>query len=270
MADEIVGAVADAGTPDNAGKPDSNGSVTPPVAPVTAPVAANNGWETEKKAFIADLQKERKARQTYEAQVATHKAELTLERNRVLALSGVNPKSQDETDEAAVRAQIERMYPALGKVTPELLERIMSVAERADSLEEATNHHWANHGRQMMGAVTKGFEKELGGKLTERQERKIQKAYVAEAEDNPEFLRRHEAGDQTLITEFIAQFKEDFLEPTRRNALASQLDRQRPVPSGKDRSIVGSGDKKIDVNDQKAVEDLLVQGFRERGGSFGR
>jgi hypothetical protein len=30
------------------------------------------------------------------------------------------------------------------------------------------------------------------------------------------------------------------------------------------------GEKKIDVNDPKAVEDMLVAGFRERGGTFGR
>jgi hypothetical protein len=40
------------------------------------------------------------------------------------------------------------------------------------------------------------------------------------------------------------------------------------VPSGKDRGIVTHGEKKIDVNDAKAVEDLLVKGFRERNGEF--
>jgi hypothetical protein len=46
--------------------------------------------------------------------------------------------------------------------------------------------------------------------------------------------------------------------------------RFRAVPSGKDRGIVTHGEKKIDVNDPKAVEDVLVRGFRERNGEFGR
>jgi hypothetical protein len=63
---------------------------------------------------------------------------------------------------------------------------------------------------------------------------------------------------------------EDFFEPARRKVTQQEVQRQRVVPSGKDRGIVTHGEKKIDVNDSKAVEDMLVKSFREKGGSFGR
>src|ERR1035437_7320101 len=60
--------------------------------------AQKSGWETEKRAFIADLQKERKQRQDFERQFATSQGELAAEKRRVAALAGVNPQSKDEVD----------------------------------------------------------------------------------------------------------------------------------------------------------------------------
>jgi len=266
MADEVVDGVVDAGAEVVPGSNPEKPVV--PVVPVTA--QANSGWEAEKRGFLADLKKERTARQASEAAVATHQADLARERRRVQLLTDVNPRSEEETEEAAVRARVEKMYPALGKLTPEKLERLLAVADRADSLEEATSAQWDRHGRQMLDSVVDAFSKEIGGELTDRQIAKLKRAYVAEAEENPEFLARHEKGDPKLVAEFVKDFSTDFFEPARRKALATQLDRQPRVPSGKDRSIVGSGGKKIDVTKDADVMDLLVAGRRERGQQFGR
>ena len=91
-------------------------------------------------------------------------------------------------------------------------------------------------------------------------------------------LARHEnhalgmdgRGVLALVKEFAKQWIEDWFEPARRRITASTLGQHRPVPSGKDRGLVTQGEKKIDVNDAKAVEDILVAGFRERGGAFTR
>ncbi len=266
MADEIVAEVVDAGTK----TPDSNNVEKPvvPVVPVTA--QANSGWEAEKRGFLADLKKERAARQASEAAVATHQAELAQERRRVQALAGVNPKSDADTEADEVRAKFGQLFPGLAKLSDAQIEKLLSVADRADSLEEATASQWDRHGRKMLSTVVDAFAKELGGELTDRQIAKLKKAYVAEAEENPEFLARHEQGDPTLVAEFVKDFAADFLEPARRKALANQLDRQPRVPSGRDRSIVGAGGKKIDVTKDADVMDLLVAGRRERGQQFGR
>jgi hypothetical protein len=96
---------------------------------------------------------------------------------------------------------------------------------------------------------------------------RINQAYVAEAEQNPEFLKRHDAGDPKLIEEFVKNYVEDFVEPVRRKVTASQAGRFRPVPEGRERSTPMAGGKAIDVKDDKAVMDMLVS---SRKGQFGR
>ena len=106
MADEIVGqepVVSPVG---------DNPQQTPNPAPVAqAPVPANNGWEAEKKAFIADLQKERRARQEFERQSNTYKTQYETEQKRVRALSGVDPLNPAEVEAAEVRARFKQVVP---------------------------------------------------------------------------------------------------------------------------------------------------------------
>src|ERR1700693_2180195 len=80
--------------------PGATGSDGKPVAQQAQRPAAdvNAGWEAEKRAFIADLQKERRARQEVERQVTEHKNALEIERRRVGALTGITPKSEQEVN----------------------------------------------------------------------------------------------------------------------------------------------------------------------------
>jgi hypothetical protein len=222
--------------------------------------------------LLADLKKERAARQKFEHDYGTTNTELERERKRVLALSGIEVKSKDQEDEALIRERLERLYPWMKDLTAEDIQAVRESRGQMDEIRSATTHTWKAHGQKMLTAVTGGVQKALGGKLSERQATRIQQAYVEEARSNPEFLARHEAGDQTLVDEFVQGWLDDFVEPGRRSALASETrETRRPrVPGGKDRSIVGANDKPIDVKDEKAVEDLLVKGFKERGGQFGR
>ena len=145
-------------------------------------------------------------------------------------------------------------------------------AAKADRsrLSDLERSYWGKHGNSMVTRVTKELSKEFGGDLTKRQIDTITQAYVLRAQSDPEFLQRHEDGDDTLVTDFAKDWLEDWFEPAKRKVTSQEANRFRPVPGGKDRSIVNHGEKKIDVNDPKAVEDLLVAGFKERGGEFGR
>lgn len=222
------------------------------------------------KGMLADLKKEREARQKLERDFGTSTAELERERKRVLALSGINVPSKEEEDEAQIRERLERLYPWMKDLTVEDIKAIKESRGQIDEIRNATTHTWKAHGTKMLAAVTTGLQKELGGKLSERQIARVQQAYVEEARSNPDFLARHEAGDLGLIDEFVKEWMDDFVEPGRRSALRSEEQRRPRVPGGKDRSIVGADNKPIDVKDPKAVEDMLVAGFRSRGGQFGR
>lgn len=218
------------------------------------------------KGMLADLQKERTARQKYEKEANEHRVSLDAERKRVQALAGLTPKTAEEADEELVKARLLKLFPQLNGNNKDVEDLKAEIAE----LRKGTSTQWETHGKKMLGRVAAGVEKALGsGKLSERQTNRIQVAYVREAESNPEFLARHEAGDETLIAEFVEGWLEDFVKPAERKALAADVGRRQRVPNGNGRSAVGAGEKKIDVKDDKAVEDLLVKGFRDRGGQFG-
>lgn len=262
------------GTPgaDNNGaiKPGDNGTPDPNASPKPGAAPAKPAEDPRIKGLLADLKKEREARQKYERDFGTTTAELERERKRVLALSGIEPKSKEQEDEALIRERLERLYPWLKDLSADDIKALRESKGRMDEIRNATTTQWKAHGQKMLDSVTDGVAKALGGKLSERQTTRIQQAYVEEARSNPAFLARHEAGDSKLVAEFVKDWLDDFVEPGRRQAQASEVVRRPRVPSGKDRSIVGANDKQLDVKDNKQVEDFLVKGFRERGGQFGR
>lgn len=244
---------------DNAGKPGTGGS-----APVEDPRI---------KGLLADLKKEREARQRFEREHSTTAAELERERRRIQALVGVEPKSKEQEAEAQIRERMEALYPWMKDLTAEDIKAIRESRGQMDEIRNASVNTWKAHATKMLGQAKSGIQKELGGgKLSDRQIRRIESAYFEEAKTNPEFLARHEAGDPDLIAEFVKDWVDDFMEPARRSVLQreTQVNRRPRVPGGKDRSIVGAGEKPIDVKDDKAVEDVLVNAFRKRGGEFGR
>lgn len=234
-----------------------------------SPHPDTKAWETERAGFLRDLQAERRARHQFEQQAQQHQAALEQERRRVQALAGVTPEDPNAAENEAIKARLAQLgYPQL---TQEDLEAMRQWREQSAQFQETTAAMWRDKARMMTSAVEARIAKELGGgELTPRQQKMIRGAYVQAAENDPEFLARHEQGDMTLAEEFAKQFIEDWFEPAQRKAVQQQVNQFRRVPSAKDRSIPGGSSPKIDVKDPKAVEDLLVAGFKERGGLFGR
>jgi hypothetical protein len=120
----------------------------------------------------------------------------------------------------------------------------------------------------MVDSLVKEVSDAVGGDLNERQIRSLSRAYVAEAESNPEFLQRHQRGDRTLIAEFAKQWMDDWFEPARRRATADAVNGNRRVPSGRDRTVQTTPPKAVNFKDAKSVEDAMVESFRSHGGRF--
>ncbi len=223
-------------------------------------------YEKRITGITADLVKERKARQQYESDLKAAKAEIEAGQKRVRALAGVETPSAQQVEDDAIKQRLEALgYPTLSK---EDLEAIREMRQTQSQMQQTSERMWEHRNQVVKENLREGMEKELGGKLTERQMTRVVAEYVREAENNPDFYERHERGDKTLVAEFVKQLSEDLFEPARRKVTQQESQRFRPVPSGKDRGIVTHGEKKIDVNDSKAVEDFLVKGFRERNGEF--
>ena len=270
MADEqVVDTQVDAGsstadTQDTSTRQTDTKVATPPAS------AGKITDDPQYRGMLADLQKERKARQDYERQATEHKTALEIERRRVQALSGVAPKSAEETDAENIRARIKAiMGPDFGSLTAAERQELQALKEQAAEIRASSERQWISHGQKMLDSVTDAIAKEMGGTLSERQRTRVMRAYVQEAEASPEFLARHEAGDPKLITEFVKNFSEDFLEPAKRSVMKTESDRLRRVPGSRDRSVVTASGKKADLLNDKDFGDALVDSFRKHGGAFG-
>lgn len=227
--------------------------------------------DAKHRGLIADVQKERAARKKLETQVTELVAKLDGESKRVRALAGVETPSEDEAEAEEIRQRLLQVMPGLGKILdPKAMERLEKLLGMSDALERTTQHYWGRHGLNSLQSI----EKKIGetfGELSDRQVKTIRAAYVTEAETNPEFARRHEEDPEALIEEFAKQWTEDWFESSKRRVTADEVERNRRVPGARDRNLMTPGsDKPIDVTNDKAVGDMLVAGFRAKGGEFGR
>jgi hypothetical protein len=225
--------------------------------------------DAKQKGILADLQKERKARQAFERQFTEITARLAERDRQIQALTGAKSPSPQDAEVDEIRGLFARVYPGLAKLDDQQVERLLKLADNASGLEETTSHYWRDHGERMLTAVEEAVANEFGGKLSQRQQQALNSAYVYAIENNQELAERHLASDKTLADEFAKNWVEDWLEPARRKVTATEIDRQRRVPSGRDRSMVSTGAKKIDFTNPKAVEDAMVASFKEHGGTFG-
>lgn len=273
------------GVVETGGAGGTGGVETPPAQPTPSPVAspnpqgpapANSGNEARDRGILADLQKERKARQTLEARIAEietrSKTELDVERRRIQALTGITPQSPADQEAAEVRARFAQLYPDLAGLSKEDIEAFKELRAQSANLQAATENHWNNHGRVMLGKLGEQVAEAIGSDLNERQLKALTGAYIQAAEADPEFLKRHEQGDETLLAEFSKNWIEDWFEPARRFVTSGQVNRvSRPVPSGRGNARpVVTAKPTIDYKDPKSVEDAAVASFIEHGGAFGR
>lgn len=231
-------------------------------APAPDKNAGNEAWTREKAGLLGETRKEREARQKLQTEYETLK-------KRFDALAGVSPKSDEEAEIEEIRGKFAKLYPHLAELTPEDLKALRESQTRMKALDETVNHHWSLHSKQMVESVVSKIAEQVG-ELTDRQKRRIAALYVSEFEADENFQKRHDSGDKTLIDEFVKNYVEDVVEPVKRKTLADEAGRFRPVPGGGNRRAPESGGKPVDVTNDKAVEDVLVNAFKERGGQFGR
>lgn len=215
------------------------------------------------------LKEETSKRQQAEQRAQQFEQELAAERRRVQALAGVTESTPAQREVEEIRQQFARLFPELATLTKEDIEAFRALRTSSDQLQETAKHYWKTHGQSMLNVLAEDVAKELGGELNERQQRALFSAYVQAVSNDETVRERHEQGDITLVNEFAKNWIEDWFEPARRKVTATALDRTRRVPSGKDRALIAGTPKKLDYSNPKAVEDAMVESYREHGGRFG-
>lgn len=225
-------------------------------------------WEDspQYKGQIQELQKERKARQDFERRFTEHEARLAERDRQIAALTGAKTPSKGEAETEAIRERFKELFPHLAELTQEDIEAIRESKASNAQTQQFQEQHWTNHHKALIGQVHAEIAKELGD-LTPRQIKRINAAYVAEAEQNPDFMEKISSGDKSAIMQFVKEYLEDFVGPITRKQNADNATRFRTVPNAKDRSVPLPGEKKVDPNDNDAVMKMLVD---SRKGRFGR
>lgn len=254
--------------PGTSGQPGANAN----PAPGAPPGHQSGDWDRERKGFQADLKREREARQKRDNEYNTLKGQLDEATKRIQALAGVAPQDQSAAQRDEIRKALIEAVPELqGILDPEAIKQIAALRQMIPALTRTTEHYWQRHGTGVLTQIEKAIEKETGGKLTEFQQRSLRSAYIVAAESDPEFRRRHEEDPEGLATEFVKQWTDGWFEPVKRRSVADEAARLRPVPGAKDRALPkGKDDKPLDINDDNAVGDFLLEDAKARGVQFGR
>jgi hypothetical protein len=256
----------------------------PVAAPVTTPAPAPAGnqagdWdrERERKGLIGETQKERQARQRLEGELNTLKAQHEIATKRIQALAGVNPKSEQEAEDAAIREAFASKFPHLAELTAEDIQALRDQRSQTAALKASTDAMWKKHTTQVMNSIHAKVADRLNGDvkdLTDRQKMTLRREYIAFIEENhaagKDYVGRHEEADEALFDEFVDAYLKDWQEPIRRSVTSTEINRQRPLPTGRGRSIATTGAKSIDFNDRKKTEDAAVEIFQNLGGRFGQ
>lgn len=242
-------------------------TASPPQRPGTGQTA---GDDRRIAGLTADLQKERRARQQFERQFQEHQTRLAERDRQIAALTSTRTPSTEEAEIAEVRKQFAKIFPKLAGLTDEQIDKMLTASTSAEQIQQTTDHYWQSHGRNMTDRLLEEVATELGGELSARQKNVLVAAYIQEAENNPEFLEKHERGDIAQVKQFAKDYVSDWFTAAQRKVTATEVNRNRPVPRSGDRSVTpAAGQKKIDFKNPKAVEDAMVASFTSHGGTFG-
>lgn len=223
--------------------PDPKSASSGPASP--APSPQEYKWEEDQRtrAQIKDLQNERKARQAHEREVAALRAQLEDERRKIGALTGLTKPTPQEADRDEVIQRMKELFPGLGDLD--------GITEIRSELEQQRVAAAKTHSLGMLNKIYDGIKAEYGD-LTPSLKKQVDRLYFAANYNDPDIHARHNAGDPALVTEFVKEMLDTFVDPIKKKQAAADATRFRPVPGGRDRSTPVRGEKPK-TRDRKSV-----------------
>lgn len=204
------------------------------------------------------------------AELSRAQTQIAEQTRRIAALAGVTtPNPADaEAEKIADAFYALPQFAHLKNVTPELLSQVTALLQDGASIQDARDHVWNQHTDRFLGRLDESFAGEIGvDTLSPGQQKKLHAAFgalIPDARTEPDayatFKRRYEAGDQTLIEEFVTEYVADMLEPARRQATVTTT--RRPVPRSGPAAPVVTQRPKTDYS-QMTVQQMLEHGEKE-------
>lgn len=200
--------------------------------------------------------------------------ELEYERRRVAALTGVPmPKPPANPEHEQIRQQFFEMFPqfkALAELDPEKLAKVMTfdfeALQRAN--QETSERIWANHGTRAVQTF-EAKAKELYGAVEPKQLKRMINAFAAEVQDDPDMTRRYEAGDFSIIDEWLNDWKSQFIEPIRKQASSptpGQFAARRLPRAGGGSAVAGPKPPSLKPSDGDKFHEAAFEAFQRARG----
>jgi hypothetical protein len=178
-----------------------------------------------------------------------YERDLLIERQRVAALSGVKPPQAPRNPEHdQIRNQLFEVAPEMKELF-ELKDKLKELTGldlgQIKQLQAGQEQVWQQQGAQTLRTLADKVKAVYGNAdLPAKQIARIQRAFAEEVREDPNMRARYEAGDPTLIDEFVKDFTGGILDPYRRTTQAAAqpgFEAARRLPRGGGSSaIVGA------------------------------
>lgn len=146
---------------------------------------------------------------------------------RVAALSGVQmPKPAMNPEFEAVRNQLFQVAPELKDVFEnlELLKELkgLNLKDSLGRINGFVEQSWAERGSGTLRSLNEKVKAAYGGaEIAPKQMARIGRAFIGELEDDADLRARYEAGDPSVIDEFVKDLTGGLLDPYRRSTAAA-------------------------------------------------
>ena len=200
------------------------------------------------------------------------KREYFVAQQRIAGLAGIKPPEPPVDPETAqIREQFNKLFPGLAKLEglQEKLERLAGVDfEALQSSVQATNQQvWEAHGAAMLRTLVDKASEAYGGQTLEpKAQKRLANAFAFELQEDPEMRARYEAGDVSVIDEFLKDYTGTLLDPYRKATAAAAapatIAARRLPRGGGSSAIVGARPaslKPSDANFHKSAFDTFVK-----------
>jgi hypothetical protein len=206
------------------------------------------------------------------------------ERDRqIAALTGTKgPETEDDSKAARTREAFYKMFPFMKQfegMSEEEIQAIREVPKQVNSTKDAESRQWRRHSDQQVSLASELIADAMGSETLDDEQTEdvrttfsawLKKKVNAELQvsdgEKSDTLDRYEAADKKLVEEFSNSYTKRWVDPARRKAAASNVNRTKPVPNSGGRNAQTSTatrpDKFKNIDERL---DFAVKLGKERG-----
>ncbi len=207
------------------------------------------------------------------------------ERDRkIAALAGVTQSDPDTAQAEKVKEAFFNL-PGMGglrkftSLSEDELTALLNVPSQVQRTTQAEQRQWQRHGDEQVQYIGGKIAEALGAEAPDADQLddlrgsftkwlRNKAAKEMQTVGHSEALTRYEAGDKKLLDEFVTGYSKRWVEPAKRTAVSSAINRTRPVPNSAGRAATSTTQKPAAFKNLDERLDYAAKLFKERGGQF--